>query len=604
MTSEVSQIHMAAQTLQALPLAVLQDHPKNPRLMFRRDVVQAIASEIRVAGFKPVHGLLVRPLGDQYQIISGHHRKMACIEVGLNEVPCFIEEMTDEEAHKRLVKENRQSELSKLEIGMYLRDTVQGAKGGRGKKGGLSEAAAEIGIDRKEAESLITAAEVYLYVTKNPEDIKVGDIPHVSLSQVLIEKHNYLAEIASATQSAWIPLVQWLLNDPKQATIAKIKAKVDVIKRAVPSIPEWWDVDVSKLAALAISNEKEAERRASVFELAGKLHDSLGVVEIFTHSETGEKTERDGREYYVLQANPVQFDQQQYFRADVLRNTTIPSADAVRRIHSDILKHTANSSDQSERLAPVLTEEEQSELDQRIQEMQAAEWRESIARKVHHGDCLEAMERWNGGPIKLLLSDPPYGMDFQSNRRVVSEKADKIASDGDYEAAMCLTADMLAVAIPNLADHAHVILFCNDEGVFRLRQVIENAGLTFKRILTWVKPCHTSGDLFGSFAPRKELAIHAVMGRPSVSPRRDDVFIQDHVEKETDHPTEKPLSLLKSWIECTTDSGDLVIDPFSGVGSTLVAAASIGREVWGAELSADYHRQAVQRLVSALGGAA
>jgi len=247
----------------------------------------------------------------------------------------------------------------------------------------------------------------------------------------------------------------------------------------------------------------------------------------------------------------------------------------------------------------VLSDEEQAEIDRRKKELQQLAQQEEIARKIHHGDCLEAMERWNRGPIHLLLSDPPYGMAFQSNRRIASDKADKIESDGDYESAMKLTADMLAAAIPNLADNAHVILFCNDEGLFHLRQVIDESGLTFKRILIWVKPNHTSGDLHGAFAPRKELAIHAVMGRPGVSPRRDDVFIQEAQEKETDHPTEKPLSLLQEWIECTTKPGDLVVDPFAGTGSSLVAATLLGRDTWGAEVNAGYHQQAVQRLIEA-----
>jgi site-specific DNA-methyltransferase (adenine-specific) len=62
------------------------------------------------------------------------------------------------------------------------------------------------------------------------------------------------------------------------------------------------------------------------------------------------------------------------------------------------------------------------------------------------------------------------------------------------------------------------------------------------------------------------------------------------------HPTQKPVEALRPLIECFTQPSDLVFDPFVGSGSTLVAAAQLGREWLGIELDATHHRTARARL--------
>ncbi|MBE8201387.1 site-specific DNA-methyltransferase, partial [Leptospira borgpetersenii serovar Ballum] len=62
------------------------------------------------------------------------------------------------------------------------------------------------------------------------------------------------------------------------------------------------------------------------------------------------------------------------------------------------------------------------------------------------------------------------------------------------------------------------------------------------------------------------------------------------------HPTQKPISLMKTLIELTTQEGQLVIDPFSGSGSTLVAAKELGRSYIGFELNPAYVEISKKRL--------
>jgi adenine-specific DNA-methyltransferase len=74
-----------------------------------------------------------------------------------------------------------------------------------------------------------------------------------------------------------------------------------------------------------------------------------------------------------------------------------------------------------------------------------------------------------------------------------------------------------------------------------------------------------------------------------------------HIEK-TVHPCQFPVSLARRIIAATTQRNALVVDPFTGAGTTGIAAASLQRRFVGAEINHKYHRLAVGRLAAALGG--
>ena len=77
------------------------------------------------------------------------------------------------------------------------------------------------------------------------------------------------------------------------------------------------------------------------------------------------------------------------------------------------------------------------------------------------------------------------------------------------------------------------------------------------------------------------------------------VFNHPIGQKETDHPTEKPVSLFNWHIEVHTDPGDTVLDPFVGSGTTGVSCAKTGRNFIGIELNPDYYKIAEKRIAEA-----
>lgn len=64
------------------------------------------------------------------------------------------------------------------------------------------------------------------------------------------------------------------------------------------------------------------------------------------------------------------------------------------------------------------------------------------------------------------------------------------------------------------------------------------------------------------------------------------------------HPTQKPVPLLERLIEIFTDKGDVVIDPCCGSGSTLLAAAQMGRRAYGFEIKKDFYKAAKEKVLS------
>lgn len=213
------------------------------------------------------------------------------------------------------------------------------------------------------------------------------------------------------------------------------------------------------------------------------------------------------------------------------------------------------------------------------------------------GDCLDVLKTLPPKSVRLLLTDPPYGMDFQSNRRTVSPQAPKIEGDGDITGALDLLRAMLAAVDPAMQDECHLLVFTGWRYEPQFRDVLTAAGYSVDASLIWVKENHTSGDLTG-FAPKHERILHARRGRLPISPRVPDVLMVAR-EGRTEHPTEKPVELLKTLIGCTTVEGEFVVDPFAGTGSVVTAARALKRRVLGIEKDDSWHAEGALMLGAA-----
>jgi site-specific DNA-methyltransferase (adenine-specific) len=124
------------------------------------------------------------------------------------------------------------------------------------------------------------------------------------------------------------------------------------------------------------------------------------------------------------------------------------------------------------------------------------------------------------------------------------------------------------------------------------------AGFTVKSVIVWDRMVHGMGDLKAAFAPRHDTCIFAVKGSYAFPDSRpvDVIQCQRLDGNKLTHPNEKPVELMRRLIEATTKPNDLILDPFAGSGTTLVAALQSGRRYMGVEISPEHYQTAQRRI--------
>lgn len=210
--------------------------------------------------------------------------------------------------------------------------------------------------------------------------------------------------------------------------------------------------------------------------------------------------------------------------------------------------------------------------------------------QVIHGDCLEIIKSIPSESFDLTLSDPPYGMSYQSSRR--TDKHEKIALDDSIEWFSTFAKELYRV----MKNDTHIYIFCNEYAISHFRDDLEDAGFSNKRTLVWVKNNHTSGDLLGDYANKTEFILYAQKGRLLLNGSRDTNVLQFARVNTDNHPTEKPIDLCSYLIEKSSLRGQIVFDPFLGSGTTAVASKNLGRHYIGIELNEKYVETAHSRL--------
>ena len=210
--------------------------------------------------------------------------------------------------------------------------------------------------------------------------------------------------------------------------------------------------------------------------------------------------------------------------------------------------------------------------------------------KIHCMDCLDFMREVPDKYFDLVLTDPPYGMNFQCNSR--KEKHKKIANDDNVDWLPQLCKNIYRIT----KDDAHIYMFCSWHKIDIFKQSLEKSGLIIKNILIWNKGGGGMGDLEGDYAPNYEMCIFINRGKPLNGKRDINVINAKKDGVNNFHPTQKPVELMKYLIRKSSKNGDKVFDPFIGGGSTGLACQSLGIDWCGCELESDYVTIANKRL--------
>ena len=201
------------------------------------------------------------------------------------------------------------------------------------------------------------------------------------------------------------------------------------------------------------------------------------------------------------------------------------------------------------------------------------------------GDCLQVMPML--GKVDAVVTDVPYGISQKSNGL---RRLDYGEWDGDRATPVTLAALTL------LADVPSVIAWCDWRQLSAISDVLPGRS---ERPLTWAKPNPPVLNGESLFLSATEHAFYGKLPSAWFSGGCIKSYWVGPPPQERQHPTEKPLWLMKNCVQATAAPNATVLDCFMGSGTTLVACAKLGRKGIGIEIDPDYFETACKRVADA-----
>jgi site-specific DNA-methyltransferase (adenine-specific) len=223
---------------------------------------------------------------------------------------------------------------------------------------------------------------------------------------------------------------------------------------------------------------------------------------------------------------------------------------------------------------------------------------QQVGITIYHGDALDVLRHLPSGSVDAVITDPPYGTQPKSggygrkNQRILNDTQPFIWFLWD--------------AFRIVKEGGCLVCSCRWDVEDVWKMAIEAAGFQVRSQVVWDRVVHGMGDLSASFAPQHDVIWFATKGRFAFPNGRPKSVLrhQRAASKALLHPTEKPVGLMVDLLRATVPPGGIVVDPFMGSGTTLVAAEQLGLKAIGIELGERYCEIAVERLPSAAGAAA
>jgi site-specific DNA-methyltransferase (adenine-specific) len=209
-----------------------------------------------------------------------------------------------------------------------------------------------------------------------------------------------------------------------------------------------------------------------------------------------------------------------------------------------------------------------------------AEW------TLYEGDCLEVMRGMQNNSVDVIVTDPPYGVNYDTGETFMP---------GEF-------ANVLPLALPELyrilRPDGAIFVFSSSRNLadWALRFQIY---FKLQNILVWDKEKDSGCWSPSSFAFQYEPILFGLKGKRKLTARFSDVIrCKPPRGRERVHPTQKPVDLCRILIRSVARPGMLVYDPFAGSGTTLVAAYKEGVDSIGSELNPEYCNIIRQRMAA------
>jgi len=224
---------------------------------------------------------------------------------------------------------------------------------------------------------------------------------------------------------------------------------------------------------------------------------------------------------------------------------------------------------------------------------------------LYHGDALEIMPSL--GAVAAVIMDPPYCSGGFSEAGRKAAKGQGLRSEtirdvgwfvGDNMGTAGIAWLLRSVALRGheiLEDGGSIVCFTDWRMVVNIGPAIESAGLRWQNMVIWDKKAAGLGT---GFRARHEVILHFVKGTGVFHDCSMGNVIQVNrtPSHDREHQTQKPVELMAALVRVVCKPAGVVLDPFAGSGSTLVAAKLEGRRAIGIERAEEHCATIARRL--------
>ncbi|MBM68198.1 MAG: site-specific DNA-methyltransferase [Haliea sp.] len=214
------------------------------------------------------------------------------------------------------------------------------------------------------------------------------------------------------------------------------------------------------------------------------------------------------------------------------------------------------------------------------------------------GDCLELMKNIPDGSVDMVLTDPPYNI-ARSNNFHTMGRAGIDFGEWDKNADLFSYIDEV---IRVLKKGGSFVVFNDWKNLGDIARYSEYLGFDVKDMIRLEKSNPMPRNRERRYITDFECAVWLVKPKGKwVFNRQDEKYQRPKFVKSVEkglHPTQKNLSLMEDLIKIHSNSGDIILDPFMGSGTTGVACKNLKRDFIGIELDEEYFNIAKERILN------
>lgn len=224
---------------------------------------------------------------------------------------------------------------------------------------------------------------------------------------------------------------------------------------------------------------------------------------------------------------------------------------------------------------------------------------------LYNTDAIEWLKTLDNDSVDLIVSDPPYRVSQHGHSGLGGIFKTKVGEDKKlngklFEHNEVDVNDYAGELYRVLKPDSHCYIMTNDRNLQNFMNVFTNIGFNFCKLLIWDKQNKITNQYYMN---QVEYILFMYKGRNKQINNcgTSNLISVNNVKNKThNHPTEKPVELMEILIKNSTNEGDLVLDPFVGVGATPVACQNLKRNFIGCEIDKKYYDTTMERLNSDL----